>query len=83
MNKRQRATLIGVAVIILAMLAFPPFYAQLPTGAVGNMGYSFLWEPPNKNYSFTATVNTGMLFMQWLGILIVGGMLWLTLKSKE
>lgn len=62
------------------MLLFPPFYCPLgPGGPAQNMGYEFLFDVPKGQ----ATVNTGTLLVQWVGVILVVGILWFALRDKE
>lgn len=68
MNKKQRAVLILAAIVVLAMLLYPPFHQIGYRGQVGGMGYSWIFKPPY----ITTTVDTGLLLIQWIAVLIVG-----------
>ncbi|OPY82514.1 MAG: hypothetical protein A4E65_00814 [Syntrophorhabdus sp. PtaU1.Bin153] len=79
MNKKQRWILFSCAAIIALMLLFPPFY--YPTGLHGptrNMGYAFLFNAPESE----STVNIGTLLVQWIGVLIVGAILWFAFRDN-
>jgi hypothetical protein len=73
MNKKQRIVLYVCAALIALMLLFPPFRAGRSVGR----GYSFLLSPPS--YS---SVNVEMLAIQWVAVLLVGGLLWFAMKDK-
>lgn len=77
MNEMQRKVLIAVATVVLGMLLYPPFQLTGYGGRVAGAGYSWLFEPPGR-----ATVDVAMLVVQWLGVLIVGGIAFFLLKSK-
>ena len=88
MNKKQKAILITVMVVILVMLVFPPFHVTLPTGAVQNLGYGLLFNPPERDYLYlgrrieiTGSVDIALLVTQWLGTLIVGGIAYFLCKD--
>ena len=68
MNDKQRAVLILAAIVILAMLLYPPFDQIGYRGQVWGIGYSWIFKPP---YGPTK-VDTGLLLIQWIGVLIVG-----------
>jgi len=72
-NQNQRRVLIAVIVVIAAMLAFPPYEFAGPNGVVYNEGYGWLFDPPEVGVS-RAAVNVLMLLVQWLAVLIVGGL---------
>ena len=71
MNEMQRKVLIAVAAVLLGMLLYPPFQI-ITSERVFGMGYSWLFVPPER-----ATVDVATLFAQWLGVLIVGGIVFL------
>ncbi|HHT9115492.1 MAG: hypothetical protein HY607_06155 [Planctomycetes bacterium] len=89
MNKKQKCVLIIVGVVIFLMLIYPPFYHEGK-----NMGYGFLDDPPEAVYTrfaypeneyryVPALVNTRLLFTQWAGVLIIGGIAWLLLRDQK
>ena len=76
MNEKQKTVLIVVAIAVLAMLIFPPFYAKFPGGEVFNVGYGLIVDPPQGERNFGPEwvhVNIGLLITQWLGVLVAGG----------
>ena len=79
MNKHQKQVLILCAVILLGMLLFPPFQAQV-RGTVFNLGYHFLAQPPHRG-SVPASVNVQMLVVQWVGVALLGAIALLLLKG--
>jgi hypothetical protein len=80
MNKKQRWVLFVGAAVILLMLLFPPFHWPRGLGGpVENMGYAFLFDVPQSR----PTVNTGMLLVQWIGVMLICGILWYALRDKE
>lgn len=92
MNKKQKCVLIIVGVVIFLMLIYPPFYHKDL-----NVGYGFLDDPPkvaydrpgfyinpeDRCYYVPALVNTRLLFTQWAGVLIIGGIAWLLLRDRK
>jgi hypothetical protein len=82
MNKKQRAVLIAITVVIVGMLLYPPFHWRGPKGQVGSAGYSWIFDPPPDGLGILATVDLGLLVIQWLGVLIVGGITWIILKDR-
>jgi hypothetical protein len=74
MNKKQRIVLYVCAAAIALMMLFPPFHG----GRSYNTGCSFLLSPPSS-YSH---VNIEMLVIQWVAVLLVGGLLWFAMKDK-
>jgi heme/copper-type cytochrome/quinol oxidase subunit 2 len=81
MNQNQKRILMAVIAVVVAMLAFPPFQVVAPNGAVLNMGYDWLLDPPERGY-IVATVNVSMLLIQWIGVLVVGGIAFFLAKSS-
>lgn len=70
MNTNQKRILIAVIVLVAGMLLYPPFQRVTSNGATSNMGYGWIFEPPGGN----ATVNVSILLIQWIGVLVVGGL---------
>ncbi len=80
MNRKQRCALIASAVIIALMLLFPPFHWPRGLGGpVDNRGYGFLFDVPDGG----PTVNIGTLLVQWLGVILVAGILWFAFQDKN
>ena len=80
MNKNQKIALTCIVIAIFFMLMFPPFHIILRPGLVKNLGYHFiLWEPP-QGYG---TVNINLLMAQWLGVLLIGGLVWVLMKESN
>jgi len=77
MNKKQKIVLIVVAIVILLMLLYPPFQITY-RGSISNTGYGFIMNPP-KAWS---VVNSSTLLLQWLGVLIVGVLVFFLLKDN-
>ena len=46
------------------------------------MGYGFILNPEFYSTGIGATVNSGMLLVQWVGVLILGGLAFFLLKGK-
>lgn len=63
------------------MLAYPPFQVVVRNGVVFNMGYDWLIDPPKRGY-IAATVNVSMLLIQWIGVLVVGGLAFFLAKNS-
>ncbi len=74
MNQRQRIILIVCAALIAMMLIYPPFQ----TMGRGS-GYSWIFSPPYP----IATVNAGQLLVQWVAVLLVGGIMFLLSNGSE
>ena len=83
MNAKQKIILLITAAVILLMFAFPPFHVVHPQVGERNMGYGFILNPPEfYSTGIGATVNSGMLLVQWVGVLILGGLAFFLLKGK-
>lgn len=80
-NRKQRVVLYLSAAMIVLMLLIPPFHFQT-SGSVFNLGYSFLFNPPRMGQA-QGTVNSGLLFVQWIAVLFVTGLLCVALKDRE
>lgn len=72
MNHRQRLILIVCAVLIAAMLLYPPFQFM-----GRGKGYSWIFSPSDSE----ATINAGQLLVQWAAVALIGGISFLL--SKE
>jgi hypothetical protein len=82
MNKGQKCILMGMIVMIVAMLAYPPFQLVNADHIVFNMGYGWLFDPPRISI-YVASVNIPMLLIQWLGILFGGSLGLLIARSSQ
>ena len=84
MNKNQRIILFSIAFILFVMLLFPPFKMILPTGVIGNPGYSFILMPPvhDWNENIKLPIDSSLLLIQALIVIFIGGILFFSLKSK-
>ena len=76
MSKKQKNILVGVIIMIVAMLVYPPFQYTGEGGIVTNMGYDWIYDPPHYlgRYNAQAIVNVPVLLVQWLGVILVGGL---------
>lgn len=81
MNRNQQVAIAVGASVILLMLIFPPFHVQI-RDTTFNMGYAFIFDPPKRGY-ITASVNVGMLLVQWVGTLLLTGLAFFMLKSSD
>jgi hypothetical protein len=82
MNKKQKRILLAVIATILGMLLYPPFHLIANNGVVINMGYGWIFDPPKRGL-ITANVNVSVLLIQWVGILLVGGIAYLICKTSS
>lgn len=84
MNTKQRVVLFSTAVILALMLLFPPFYGNMPDKFVENKGYHFILTPPEFTYVEILTrIDFGVLFVQYLFIITIGGILCFAFKGKD
>ena len=81
MNKKQKTVLGLLALIILLMMLFPPFSIEV-RGITHNKGYSFILSPPKLGGLITS-VNSEMLVVQWIGALILGGIVFLFFRGGK
>jgi hypothetical protein len=81
MNQKQKKILIATAVLIVALLLFPPFQVVFPARVV-NLGYGFLLYPPRYS-SLSGSVNTALLLAEVLIAILVGGLLAFAYKDKK
>lgn len=77
MNKNQKRILVAVAAFVIGMLLYPPCYTAIGSNRRFS-GYSWIFARP----SYCETVDTVLLVVQWLGVLIVGGIAFTVLKNK-
>lgn len=90
MNKNQKLTLKIMIFLIVVMCLFPPFQ-YYDSAITFNEGYSFIFQPPRKggvmiNHKYVriyANVNIAMLIVQWVGVLIVGGLALFLFNDKS
>lgn len=80
MNLYQKRVLLAVLAIIAAMFVYPPFQVIANNGMTFNMGYDWIFDSPKRG-SIIANVNVPMLLIQWVGVLIVGGIAFFLAKG--
>lgn len=76
MNKMQRTLLVAIAAIVLGMLVYAPYRVVFGSRIIDN-GYGWIFSLGEYE-----TLNFMTLTVQWLGVLIAGGLGFLALKSK-
>jgi hypothetical protein len=78
MNEKQRKVLVVIAVAVLAMLIYPPYVQYLggETDTVSSSSYAFIFDLP-----IFSTIHAPTLLIQWLGVLVVGGIVFLVVKD--
>ena len=59
MRERQRKFLIGVGVVMIAMLLFPPFCYQFGEGVRTDHCYSLIFSPPGNRYAVNIELLNG------------------------
>lgn len=75
MNAGQKLILKICALIIMAMMIYPP-YQLLGRG----MGYHFVFI--GADYP-QATINGGLLLVQWVGVCLIGGIAYLLARAAD
>lgn len=81
MSQNQKWILMAVLAIVAAMFLYPPFQVVNNNGMAFNMGYGWIFDSPKRG-SMVANVNVPMLLIQWVGILIVGGIAFFLAKGS-
>jgi hypothetical protein len=80
MNENQRKVLIGIGSLVAVMLIFPPYRIYgggRYSDSVIESGYAFLFNLPDR-----ATMDVTTLFVQWVGVIIAGGVVFFLMKDK-
>jgi hypothetical protein len=87
MNNKQKLALMAVGALILGMLLFPPYilYSK-SSGKVFNHGYDWIFALPYRSSAYIsssllASVDIGLLLTQWVGVLLIGGIVFFLLKD--
>ena len=80
MNKKQKAVLFSISLLLLAVLLFPPFHLDKGDEGDYNTGYSFIFMPAKNDLS---KIDTAALFLQYLFIVTIGGALFFVFKDKQ
>lgn len=82
-NSPQRFILAMTALTIALMLLYPPFEFQVSSGVTVNMGYAFILSPPTfKTSPAVCPIAATTLLLQWLAVLLIGGIAFLVFKDK-
>lgn len=68
--------------LILLTLLFPPFESVHPYGGTTNAGYSFIMLSPKGQWG-AASVDVEMLLTQWIGILLLAGVAWVSRNAND
>jgi hypothetical protein len=78
--------LTGIAVVITAMLVYPPYRVfgyggfqgvVVAAGTVTATGYAFIFNLP-----YRASIDVGQLTVQWIGVLLVGAIVYFALGKR-
>jgi len=83
MNTKQRVILIAVAVVIVAMLLYPPFYGVHHPRAEEIGGASYLGVIYDWLFTGSGRVETTLLFAQWIAVGIVGAIAFFLAADKK
>jgi tetratricopeptide (TPR) repeat protein len=78
MNEVQKKIMITVAIGLVITFLFPPQAIFLPNGNAIKMGYGFIANTP-RQYSIYMV----MLFAEWLGIAVLGGIAYVIAKDTQ
>ena len=81
LNNTQRKISIAMIIIKVGMLLFPPFHVA--SQAEINLGYSFLFSPPDKYRPELVKIDTLLLLTQWFGVLSIGALLVLIFNTPH
>ena len=81
MNEPQKKVLKVVSAVVGAMLLFPPYQIIGRGNLVIDSGYAFLFDLPTRG-SLAARVDVSTLFLQWVGVAIIGGIIIFLVKAK-
>lgn len=77
----KRTSILWVLILsIVGMMLFPPYQMHIHETDI-NMGYAPIFNPPQwENYQ--ATINVPVLMAQWLGVIIIAGILWFFTRAE-
>lgn len=71
---------LGAAGLIVLSFLFPPIQVSASAlRAPSFAGYAWLWTIPKIEY---ASVAWPLLLVQWVGLALVGGLVWLAVRAK-
>jgi len=75
----KKYVLVGFIVAIIFMMLFPPFALHVQ-GGLKNEGYQFIFSTfGNSDY---ATINVGVLAIQFVAVILIASALWLYLDQR-
>lgn len=75
-NEIQKKVILGMIALFTISVIYLPQVIHYPHGSTVHKGYAFLW---NRSYG----IDLVALIVEWIGIVIVGGSLFLYFKSKK
>ena len=83
----KRIILFVTAAILALILLFPPFHTAYK-GIDINSGYNFILNPPippitDLEIKISSNINIALLFVQYLFIVTIGGILWFVFKKDN
>jgi hypothetical protein len=79
----KQKILTALCFFILLTLLFPPFESVHPNGGTTNAGYSFIMLAPESKWGGTASVDVEMLLTEWIAILLLAGIFWISRKESD
>lgn len=87
MNALQRKVLVGTAVVVAAMVLFPPYQITNYQGATIRAGYAFLFDLPEYVSSMggkiASSVNAETLLLQIFGAIVASVLIFLAAGGKH
>ena len=83
MNQKQKLILVLTAILIAFSVLFPPFQFEYQTRVVNNLGFGFLFRPPEERAGLTGSVNSGLLSVEIFAVGLSGGLLALAFRDKR
>ena len=78
MNEVQKKIMIAVAIGLVVAFLFPPHAFFREGGGAIQMGYSFIANMPQQK-----SVHILMLFAEWLGIVVIGGICYFIVQDTQ
>lgn len=86
MNRIQQVILIIMAALVCTMILFPPyqiiFHGQNGMQLVSASGYALIFDLPFQE-DYATHINIALLATPICGVLLVGGLLYIALKTRQ
>lgn len=83
MNPKQKIAAGIVCVILVEIFLYPPF-AQFPgVGMKVGVGWGFINEPPDGDYSGNPVIDTSTLFIEYVIVVTIGVIALYALKDRK